>query len=66
MIFRRWFECYVTQEGHFVAIQKIGKRPPVVSQMMEMWLDHYRQQANREEQLATQHGFSSDGDSDQE
>lgn len=65
MIFRRWFECYVTQEGHFVAIQRIGKRLPVVNQMLEMWLDHYRQQANREAQLTAQ-GFSSDADSDQE
>ncbi|KAL4232094.1 Ubiquitin thioesterase Zranb1 [Mactra antiquata] len=41
-ILRRWLECYVTQEGHFVAMQKVGKPPALVGQMIEMWLDYYR------------------------
>lgn len=44
-ILRRWLECYVTQEGHFVAIQKVANRPANVGQMIEMWLDYYRHDA---------------------
>ena len=62
-------DCCVTDEGLFVAMQKIGKRPPQVKQMMEGWMDYYRHQANFHEHgqttLTTQ-GFSSDGESDQE
>ncbi|KAH3787027.1 hypothetical protein DPMN_165146 [Dreissena polymorpha] len=66
-IFRRWFDCIVTQEGHFVAIQHVGKCPIMVKQMLDVWLDHYRQKAasSDADNIGTQ-GFSTDGDSDQD
>lgn len=67
-ILRRWLDCFVTQDGLFVAIQKIGKRPPHVKQMMEVWLDHYRHLGHFSDDPAQVDAqqFSSDGDSDQD
>ncbi|WAR22061.1 ZRAN1-like protein, partial [Mya arenaria] len=67
MLFRRWFDCYVTPDGHFVAMQKVGQSPVLVKQMLEMWVDHYRQQAvpGNENTIIAQ-GYSTDGESDQD
>ncbi|XP_045188883.2 ubiquitin thioesterase zranb1-like [Mercenaria mercenaria] len=65
-ILRRWFDCLVTQEGLFVAIQKIEKRPALVGQMVEVWLDHYRHEANKRSQRGNTSQYSSEDESDQE
>lgn len=64
-ILRRWLDCLVTQDGLFVAIQKVRERPPLVGQMIEGWLDHYRQEVHGTPctQITT---YSSDDESDQE
>lgn len=41
-IIRQWLDCCVTEGGILVAQQKIPKRPVLVSQMLEEWLDVYR------------------------
>lgn len=50
-IIRQWLDCCVTEGGILVAQQKIPKRPVLVAQMLEEWLDVYRSlvhhQANR-------------------
>ncbi|XP_060573109.1 ubiquitin thioesterase zranb1-like [Ruditapes philippinarum] len=65
-ILRKWFDCIVTQEGLFVAIQKVEKRPELVSQMVEVWLDHYRHEANKRSHPANTSQYSSEEESDQE
>ncbi|XP_039264340.1 ubiquitin thioesterase ZRANB1-like [Styela clava] len=37
-----WLDCVVTNSGVLVAKQKPGKRPPLVTRMLDQWLDHYR------------------------
>lgn len=68
---REWMECLVTKGGILVAVQKLGKRPVIVRQMLDEWLDRYRQLAQLQEshQSATAHPtqtFSSDGETDDE
>lgn len=63
---RRWFDCLVTQEGLFVAIQKIEKRPALVGQMIEVWLDHYRHEAHKCSHTRITSECSSEDESDQE
>ncbi|XP_046358529.1 ubiquitin thioesterase zranb1-like [Haliotis rufescens] len=69
-ILREWLDCVVTKGGILVAAQKLGKRPALVKQMVEEWLDHYRQLSHgipptHQTSLSSQ-TFSSDGESDQE
>uniref|UniRef100_A0A1B0FNT2 ubiquitinyl hydrolase 1 n=1 Tax=Glossina morsitans morsitans TaxID=37546 RepID=A0A1B0FNT2_GLOMM len=69
-IMRQWLDVCVTEGGLLVAQQKLRKRPLLVAQMLEEWLNHYRSIA----QVITapfvrrpqQTGYSSDGDSDEE
>lgn len=39
---RQWLDVCVTDGGLLVAQQKLGKRPLLVAQMLEEWLNHYR------------------------
>ncbi|ESO93147.1 hypothetical protein LOTGIDRAFT_232866 [Lottia gigantea] len=69
-ILREWLDCVVTKGGILAAVQKLDKRPLLVKQMLDEWLDHYRQLAHvmtssRSSPLS-QGRFSSDGESDQE
>ncbi|XP_054726778.1 ubiquitin thioesterase trabid [Anastrepha obliqua] len=69
-IMRQWLDVCVTDGGLLVAQQKLRKRPLLVAQMLEEWLNHYRRIA----QVITapfvrrpqQTGYSSEGDSDEE
>lgn len=44
-LLREWLDCCVTEGGVLVAMQKSSRRRnhPLVTQMMEKWLDGYRQ-----------------------
>ncbi|NXX80999.1 ZRAN1 thioesterase, partial [Urocolius indicus] len=44
-LLREWLECCVTEGGVLVAMQKSSRRRnhPLVTQMVEKWLDRYRQ-----------------------
>lgn len=39
---RQWLDVCVTEGGLLVAQQKLQKRPLLVAQMLEEWLNHYR------------------------
>lgn len=39
---RQWLDVCVTESGLMVAQQKLHKRPLLVAQMLEEWLNHYR------------------------
>lgn len=39
---RQWLDVCVTDGGLLVAQQKLSKRPLLVAQMLEEWLNHYR------------------------
>ena len=41
-IMRQWLDVCVTEGGLLVAQQKLRKRPLLVAQMLEEWLNHYR------------------------
>ncbi|XP_052834910.1 ubiquitin thioesterase trabid [Drosophila gunungcola] len=67
---RHWLDVCVTDGGLLVAQQKLSKRPLLVAQMLEEWLNHYRRIAQvitapfiRRPQITH---YSSDGDSDEE
>ncbi|EDW28099.1 GL27321 [Drosophila persimilis] len=67
---RQWLDVCVTDGGLLVAQQKLGKRPLLVAQMLEEWLNHYRRIAQvitapfvRRPQITH---YSSEGDSDEE
>ncbi|ALC45818.1 trbd [Drosophila busckii] len=69
-IMRQWLDVCVTDGGLLVAQQKLSKRPLLVAQMLEEWLNHYRRIAQvitapfvRRPQISH---YSSDGDSDEE
>ncbi|KAK7110925.1 ubiquitin thioesterase Zranb1-like [Littorina saxatilis] len=69
---RDWIDCYETKGGLLVALQRRGRQPVIVKQMLDEWLERYRQAAatevdppSRQHSIPT-HDFSSDGDSDQE
>ncbi|XP_063703326.1 ubiquitin thioesterase trabid [Culicoides brevitarsis] len=69
-IMREWLDVCFTDGHLLVAQQKLHKRPLLLAQMLEEWLNHYRRLAqvyqgpfNRIEKLR---GYSSDGDSDEE
>ncbi|KAK3595311.1 hypothetical protein CHS0354_004463 [Potamilus streckersoni] len=63
-IMRRWMDCCVTDDGLLVAVQNIGKRPPLVKEMIEKWLDHYRQQSSQLTDTLPTQTFTSDWESD--
>uniref|UniRef100_A0AAG5CWJ6 ubiquitinyl hydrolase 1 n=1 Tax=Anopheles atroparvus TaxID=41427 RepID=A0AAG5CWJ6_ANOAO len=42
MLIRQWLEVCETEGGLLVAQQKLHKRPLLVAQMLEEWLNHYR------------------------
>ena len=44
---QEWLDCYVTDDGFFVARQRLGKRPPSLTRLVDAWLDHYRHMAFR-------------------
>ncbi|XP_055907627.1 ubiquitin thioesterase trabid isoform X1 [Eupeodes corollae] len=69
-IMRQWLDVCVTEGGLLVAQQKLRKRPLLVAQMLEEWLNHYRRIAQviaapfgRRPQTT---GYSSEGDTDEE
>ncbi|RWS24637.1 Ubiquitin thioesterase Zranb1-like protein, partial [Leptotrombidium deliense] len=65
-IMRQWLDCCVI-EGIPVAKQKFGKRPLSVAQMLEDWLNFYRNIKATPTTLShnsAAHDYSSDGDSD--
>lgn len=39
---RQWLDVCVTEGDLLVAQQKLHKRPLLVAQMLEEWLNHYR------------------------
>lgn len=41
-ILRQWLDCCETEGGILVAQQRLHKRPLLVAQMVEEWLNHYR------------------------
>ncbi|CAL8305744.1 unnamed protein product [Boreogadus saida] len=43
-LMRQWLDCCVTEGGLLAALQKSSRRrsPPLVTQMVERWLDRYR------------------------
>jgi ubiquitin thioesterase ZRANB1 len=68
MILSQWLDLCYTNSGILVARQRIQKRPLLVAQLVEEWLNHYRtlgQMASTPymRQSATT-CYSSDGDSD--
>lgn len=69
-IMRQWLDVCMTEGGLLVAQQKLRKRPLLVAQMLEEWLNHYRRIAQvisapfaRRPPIT---GYSSDGDTDEE
>ncbi|XP_055380961.1 ubiquitin thioesterase trabid isoform X2 [Condylostylus longicornis] len=68
-IMRQWLDVCCTEGGILVAQQTLRKRPLLVAQMLEEWLNHYRRIA---QVIAAPFGrrpitgYSSDGDSDEE
>ena len=44
-LLREWLDCCVTEGGMLAAMQKSSRRRnhPLVTQMVEKWLDRYRQ-----------------------
>ncbi|EEC19625.1 zinc finger protein, putative [Ixodes scapularis] len=65
-IIRQWLDCCVTKGGLLVAQQKVPRRPHLVLQMVDQWLDAYRKLSPHHRLTDAQGGYSSDGDSDQE
>ena len=71
-LLREWVDCFETKGGLLVALQRRGRQPVSVKQMLEEWLDRYRQLSSTGGDLqSNQHSvptqdFSSDGESDQE
>lgn len=41
-ILKQWLDVCTTEGGILVAQQKLHKRPLLVAQMLEEWLNHYR------------------------
>lgn len=42
---RQWLDVSCTESGLLVAHQTLRKRPVLVGQMVEEWLNHYRRLA---------------------
>ncbi|CAL7938700.1 unnamed protein product [Xylocopa violacea] len=69
-ILKEWLDVCRTEGGTLVAQQKLHKRPLLVAQMLEEWLNHYRRlaQTNNAPFLrpAVLQDYSSDGDTEDE
>lgn len=69
-LLRQWLDVCVTDSGLLVAQQKLYKRPLLVAQMLEEWLNHYRRLAQMSNAPFVRpipvQDYSSDGDSDDE
>jgi len=71
-IMRQWLDVCFTEGGLMVAQQKLHKRPLLVAQMLEEWLNHYRRIAQvisppfRGPHMLGLAGYLSDGDTDEE
>ncbi|XP_043250703.1 ubiquitin thioesterase trabid [Colletes gigas] len=69
-ILKEWLDVCRTEGGVLVAQQKLHKRPLLVAQMLEEWLNHYRRlaQTNNAPFLrpAVLQDYSSDGDTEDE
>ena len=44
-LFHMWMDCHMTDGGLLVAEQQLTARPELVRQMVDEWLDRYRQLA---------------------
>ena len=44
-LFHLWMDCHMTDGGLLVAEQQLATRPDLVRQMVDEWLDRYRQLA---------------------
>ncbi|KAK6622350.1 hypothetical protein RUM44_002161 [Polyplax serrata] len=70
-ILRQWLDVCVTEGGITVAQQKLHKRPLLVAQMLEEWLNHYRRleqmtQAPFSTRQIPVQDYSSEGETDDE
>ncbi|XP_034952312.1 ubiquitin thioesterase trabid isoform X2 [Chelonus insularis] len=69
-ILKQWLDVCTTEGGILVAQQKLHKRPLLVAQMLEEWLNHYRRlvQMNNAPFVrpVVQQEYSSDGDTEDE
>ncbi|KYM86551.1 Ubiquitin thioesterase trabid [Atta colombica] len=69
-IYKEWLDVCRTEGGILVAQQKLHKRPLLVAQMLEEWLNHYRRLAQTNEapfsRPPTLQDYSSDGDTEDE
>ena len=67
---REWIDCFETKGGLLVALQQRGRQRVAVKQMLDEWLDRYRQlevpHMEPSSHAIPTHSFSSDGESDQE
>ncbi|XP_074642844.1 ubiquitin thioesterase zranb1-A-like [Tubulanus polymorphus] len=69
-IMHEWMDCCQTTGGLLVAQMKVGKKPGLVRQMIDEWLDFYRRLShvvnNSQSSAAPVHTLSSDGESEDE
>lgn len=69
-LLRQWLDVCATEGGLLVAQQRLDKRPLLVAQMVEEWLNHYRRLAQTAaapfSRPVPSQDYSSDGDSDDE
>ncbi|XP_066582108.1 ubiquitin thioesterase trabid [Prorops nasuta] len=69
-ILKEWLDVCRTEGGILVAQQKLHKRPLLVAQMVEEWLNHYRRLAQTNNapfsRPTTLQDYSSDGDTEDE
>ncbi|RZF36469.1 hypothetical protein LSTR_LSTR011256 [Laodelphax striatellus] len=70
-LLRQWLDVCMTDSGLLVAKQRLSKRPLLVAQMLEEWLNHYRRLAQMSNAPFSARpipvqDYSSDGDSDDE
>lgn len=69
-LLRQWLDVCVTDGGLLVAQQRLQKRPLLVAQMVEEWLNHYRRLAQMSiapfSRTIPVQDYSSDGDTDDE
>ncbi|XP_063992160.1 ubiquitin thioesterase trabid [Diachasmimorpha longicaudata] len=69
-ILKQWLDVCTTEGGILVAQQKLHKRPLLVAQMLEEWLNHYRRLAQNNDAPYVRppvlQDYSSDGDTEDE
>lgn len=56
---RQWLDVCVTEGDLLVAQQKLHKRPLLVAQMLEEWLNHYRRIAYVQSNTISKRGIPS-------